>query len=40
MEKKLQKALRGHVLRRGAVAIVEPIILAAQILYACLSDAM
>jgi hypothetical protein len=40
MEKKSQKALTGHVVRRRAEAFVEPIILAAQILYDCLSDAM
>ena len=35
-----RQELTGHVVRRRAVAFVEPIILAEQILYACLSDAM
>jgi hypothetical protein len=41
MEKKSKSALTtGHVVRRWAEAFVEPVILAAQILWACLSDAM
>jgi hypothetical protein len=40
MEKKPKSALTGRVVRRRAEAFVEPVILAAQILYACLSDAI
>jgi hypothetical protein len=40
MEPESKRALTGHVVRRRAEAFVEPVILAPQILYACLSDAI
>jgi hypothetical protein len=40
MEKKPKSALTGGVTRRQTQAFVEPVILAAQILYACLREAI
>jgi hypothetical protein len=38
MERKSKSALTGGVARRQTQAFVEPVIMTAQILYACLSD--
>ena len=40
MERESKSALTGGVTRQQARAFVEPVILTAQILYACLSDAI